>query len=194
MWGSSKLLFHLRVGYGPLNDSDVMRFKKGEHFSPSTEFKKGSKVNLGRKREPFSDDWKKKIGLGTQRWHKERNWISPMKNPEISKKVLRRRIPSSLESKMISIVEKLNLPYKFVGDGKFFIESKNPDFIECNGKKIALEVYNKSQKEYFFKGGFEAWKEEREEIFSKYGWKIIFLEDAQINEEEVKKILNDRGV
>ena len=40
-----------------------------------------------------------------------------------------------------AICKKHNLPFKYTGDGRFWIERINPDFIECNGKKIAVEVY-----------------------------------------------------
>ncbi|MBU0476783.1 HNH endonuclease [Patescibacteria group bacterium] len=39
--------------------------KKGKHYSPKTEFKRGSKINLGRK---HSEDWRKKVSKG---WFKK---------------------------------------------------------------------------------------------------------------------------
>jgi len=51
------------------------------------------------------------------------------------KKSLRRRIPSSLEKKFQEIINKYNLPYKFVGDGSFIIKTYNPDFINTNGER-----------------------------------------------------------
>jgi len=100
---------------------------------------------------------------------------------ETIKKILRRRTPSSLELKMIDIIEKHNLPYKFVGDGNFFIERKNPDFININGKKIAIEVFYKKHKEVFAHG-LENWKQKREQIFNKYGWTLLFFDETQVND------------
>ena len=57
------------------------------------------------------------------------------------RKCLRRRIPTSLEEKFLKIIGKNGLPYKYVGDGSFMISNKNPDFINVNGAKIAIEVY-----------------------------------------------------
>jgi len=59
------------------------------------------------------------------------------------KKCLRRRTPTSLERKFQGIVNKFNLPYIFVGDGSFIIAGYNPDFINTNGEKIAIEVFAK---------------------------------------------------
>lgn len=107
---------------------------------------------------------------------------------EIIRKRLRRNSPSSLELKMIKIIKKYNLPYKFVGNGKFFIENKNPDFINCNGEKIAIEVFYRDHKKKFRKT-IEQWKQERQGIFAKYGWKLLFFNEIQVNEEEVRRRL-----
>ena len=109
------------------------------------------------------------------------------KNPDKIRRSLRRRTPSGLEQRLIQIIEKYHLPYKFVGNGKFFIEKKNPDFINVNGEKKAIEVYSRKHKELFM-GGIDIWKKERQAIFGKYGWKIIFIEDWQTNNE--KEITN----
>lgn len=70
------------------------------------------------------------------------NWKNGRKpSKEHIRKSLRRRIPSSLEEKFQKIINKYNLPYKYVGDGSFIIGHYNPDFINVNGEKIAVEVY-----------------------------------------------------
>lgn len=104
---------------------------------------------------------------------------------EIIKKRLKRRTPSSLEKKMIDIIFRYNLPYKFVGDGKFFIEKKNPDFINVNGEKIAIEVFYRKHKEVF-SGGLLNWMENRRKIFNKYNWKLLFFNEIQVNDDEVR--------
>lgn len=101
---------------------------------------------------------------------------------------LRRRPMSSLEIKFKNIIEKNNMPYKFVGNGKFFIERKNPDFINCNGEKTAVEVFYTRHKNEF-SGGAENWKAERIKIFAKYGWNIKFFNEVEVNEENIIKTL-----
>jgi len=108
------------------------------------------------------------------------------------KKSLRRRPMSTLEIKFLEIVNKNKLPYKFVGNGKFFIERKNPDFINCNGEKIAIEVFYRDHKEKFTKYGFNYWKLNREKIFSNYGWRLLFFNEVQVNETFVLSILGDK--
>jgi hypothetical protein len=106
------------------------------------------------------------------------------------RKCLLRRGMSGLEKKVNNIIQKYKFPYAFVGDGKFFIERKNPDFINTNGKKIAVEVFYKRHKDQF-RGGCEVWMKERVDIFSKYGWKILFLDGAGLTNEKIVKTLDN---
>lgn len=140
-------------------------FKKGHH--PRTEFKKGHHVSKIVREKICKTSLGRKIPK------------------EVIKKRLQWRRPNYLEQKMINIIEKLNLPYKYVGDGNFFIENKNPDFINVNGEKIAFEVYAEIFKKYSF-NNIEKWKRERQETFAKYGWIIEFFNEKEVTEEEVK--------
>lgn len=92
--------------------------------------------------------------------------------------------PTSLEKQMIAIIQKYNLPYKYVGDGSFLIGFKNPDFININGEKKLIEVGNvfHHQNNYI---------EKRKEHFAKYGWEsFIFIKD-ELNEEKIVKVLTN---
>mgnify|MGYP001590687309 FL=1 len=103
-------------------------------------------------------------------------------------KSLKKR-PTSLEKRMINLVEKHNLPYKYTGDGSFIIGYKNPDFINVNGEKICIEVYYSYQKNHFF-GSENNYKNQRKEHFAKYGWKTLFFNENQLKETEILKRLN----
>lgn len=195
---------------------------KGQHRSIRTEFSNGNKGYwLGKK---LNDKDKMKISNtillsyqnGRKVWNKgltketderirkkgmKHSFIMKGRKPskETIKKRLGRRTMSSLERKFSEIIDKYNLPYKFVGNGKFFIERKNPDFINCNGEKIAIEVYYKghkcivNSKERFDIGYDEnkltKWRKEREIIFEKYGWKVLFFDEKEVNENNILKII-----
>ena len=107
---------------------------------------------------------------------------------ETIRKFLSRRTPSSLEMKFLGITEKNNLPYKFVGDGSFMIGRKNPDFININGDKIAIEVYARYYKLRHAET-VQAWMDDREKVFREYGWSVIFFDETQVTEANVLKEL-----
>ena len=100
---------------------------------------------------------------------------------------------TTLEIKLQNIIKKYNLPYKFVGNGKFWIENINPDFININGEKKAVEVYWKTHKENFRRGGEEGWKKERLNICNKYGWKMYFIEVNDFNKVNRLNLVNLLG-
>ena len=81
--------------------------------------------------------------------------------------------PTSYEAKIISLIKKYNLPYKYVGDGEVWIGRKNPDFLNINGEKILIEVYSA----YRHPDNYEII---RTIHFSKYGFKVIFLNDNDL--------------
>ena len=112
---------------------------------------------------------------------KNKPWL---RTKEAIRKSLLRHPISSLETRFQQIVDKHELTYKYVGNGKFFIERKNPDFINVNGEKKAVEVYARKHKEKLRNMSIEEWKNERQEIFAKYGWEIIFFDETQLNKDE----------
>ena len=167
---------------------------KGHEVTEETR-RKISEANKGKVR---SEETKKKIGIASKnRKISESTKLKMsirmkefMNSEEGLKKVLRRRIPTSLEEKFEEIVNKNDLPYRFVGDGSFIIGGKNPDFINTNGQKIAIEVYAR-----YFKlrnnKTIDEWIEERSKMFESFGWKIIFFNEIEVNErfilEKIKR-------
>lgn len=91
--------------------------------------------------------------------------------------------PTSYESKILGLIEKHNLPYKYVGNGEMWITSEgkhmNPDFVNINGEKIVLEVYADCFKEYVY-GTVEKFKKERSRLFGNFGWKVVFLGQEEL--------------
>ena len=160
---------------------------KGMHNSIETEFKKGmTPWNKDKKLPSFTKEWRENMSRAKK--GKMPKNIELLHSPENIKKALRRRIPTSLEEKFQEIIAKHNLPYKYVGDGSFMIGKKNPDFININSEKIAIEVYAR----YFKKRDnrdIEQWKQKRNRVFRKFGWKIIYFNEVEVNEENVLRVL-----
>ena len=145
-----------------------------EHRLAISKANKGKKFSLGRK---ASLETKLKMSESQKR----------IMTPEHIKNCLRRNPKSSLEIKCENILNKFNLPYKFVGNGDFIIGKKNPDFINTNGQKIAIEVFYRRHKEEF-SGGLVKWMKDRKFIFREYGWDVVYLDETQVNEEYIGTI------
>ncbi len=113
---------------------------------------------------------------------------NPMFNPEYLKKALTNRkfeFPNKSEKKLLNIMIKNNLDYKYVGDGSVIIGHKNPDYINTNGKKILIEHFG----DYWHQNDTG---EERIKNFEKYGFKTLIIWEHELKEPTtvVNKIKN----
>ncbi len=95
---------------------------------------------------------------------------------------MKQRLPNKFtkpEMKFMRIIRKHNLPYKYTGNGSFWIENINPDFVQTNGKKICIEIWG----DYWHNLPKEIKKDEKKlEILQKYGWhRIVIWEHELLN-------------
>jgi very-short-patch-repair endonuclease len=87
--------------------------------------------------------------------------------------------PTKPEKVLLEIINKHNLPYEYVGNGKFWIEKINPDFVNCNGQKVILEVFG----DYWHNLDNVILRDkEKEKILSKYGWQRIIFWEHEVKE------------
>ena len=90
------------------------------------------------------------------------------------------------------ICKRRNLPFKYTGNGDFWIENINPDFIECNGKKIAIEVFG----DYWHspllnsKLGERSTLTYRKRMLKKYGWKLIVFWETDLKREDAEQFVS----
>jgi len=151
-----------------------------------TQFKKGSiPWNKGK---THSKKTRKKISLiQKELWqnkeYRERQIKSIFKGFQIK--------PNKPEKRLIKIIEKHKLPFKYTGDGSFWMGGINPDFVESNGRKIAIEIFGKYWHSPLLNKGLE-WKKTlpgRKGLLKKYGWKLIVFWEDEIYKDE-KYIIN----
>ena len=118
------------------------------------------------------------------------------KNPEYRemrlKQILKFKSPNKPEKRMIDIVKRNNLPYKFVGDGALIINGYNPDFANCNGDKLLLEVFG----DYWHNR--PDWKERDEKrlkAFESLGYRtLVFWEHEIIERRKVPPSLTEEEI
>jgi hypothetical protein len=142
---------------------------------------------------------------GKPSWNKDKPWSETSKNKMSQKKKDSWRNPLYAKKQSITIGRKpnqdelyvdailqLDFPneWKYVGDGKFWIEGKNPDFVNVNGKKIVIE-YN-GFRAIDRTGKIFGHTEEKDQAktyhYAKYGFKTINLYRKDLNNlEEILK-------
>lgn len=108
---------------------------------------------------------------------------------------VRRIEPTSIEKRFMEIVDKYNLPFKFVGDGKIWIANNNPDFIHTDrNRKLVVEIYGS----YFHNPIINprikkiARADVRTREFKRHGWDCIIIWDYELQSEQL--VLKRLGV
>ena len=98
------------------------------------------------------------------------------------------------EEKVKQICKNNNLPFKYTGDGSFWIKNINPDFVECNGKKIAVEIFGDYWHSPLLRSNipYERTYEGRKKALKKYGWRLIILWGIDLIRKDAEQfVLNE---
>jgi len=116
----------------------------------------------------------------------KRNW----QDPEFIKKTVEGHHfrPTSYEKKLMDLINKHSLPFKYVGDGSLWIgyPPANQDFIHEN-ENIIIETYAS-----YFKirnnGSTKAYESQRYAHFAQYDFKTLFLDENDIKADNMEEI------
>lgn len=97
--------------------------------------------------------------------------------------------PTKLELKLNRLLQ-VNLPneFKYVGNGEFILGSKNPDFLNINGKKQVIEVFGNywhTQKDMPYHQTEQGCKE----YYKQYGFDCLIVWEKELNLSE-EQIIN----
>lgn len=86
------------------------------------------------------------------------------------------------------ICKKNNLPFKYTGDDAFWIYNINQDFVECNGKKIAVEIFSywHDPLRRLGKVRYSATYEGRKKTLKRYGWKLVVFWQEDLEREDAE--------
>ncbi len=151
---------------------------KGKHNSPKTQFKKGNVPHCKGKTKENYESLKKASEKMKKLWE----------NPKYVRKMLKifMKRPTSFEQKIILLCSKHRLPFIYTGDGRILIGRKTPDFVNKKDK-IVIEVFL----DYFKIRNYESienYMEKRGKYFSNYGYKTIFIKEAEIQDKNWEEI------
>jgi G:T-mismatch repair DNA endonuclease (very short patch repair protein) len=95
--------------------------------------------------------------------------------------------PNKPEKKVMSIVEQEFLDFKYTGDGSFWIQGKNPDFITVKGRKQIIEVlgcYWHGCLEHFPDEKKYKEFEDRVRLFKSYGYSTLGIWEHELKHPE----------
>ena len=99
--------------------------------------------------------------------------------------------PNRLEKRLIVIINKYNLPFKYVGDWQFILGGRCPDFLNCNGEKKVIEVFGnywhsplynpKIKSQYIY--------QETMKHYNNHGFKCLILWEHELNKLPEQRIV-----
>jgi len=115
------------------------------------------------------------------------------------RKVGENKKPNKCEIKILNILMICSNKWNYTGDYSFWIERKNPDFINFEEKKI-IELFGWVHTEEFrkkYNNDFKSNKDhekERKKIFSKTGYKTLVIWESELKnikkvEEKIKRFI-----
>lgn len=158
----------------------------------------GKSGTYGHSGKPHSKESKKKMcksrlkyfavhgtseeGRRKQKISMKRRWEDPVYREKAIKAIMNaiHRKPNKVELKLNKILQQI-LPgeYKFVGDGKFIIAGRNPDFININGQKKIIELFGDYwHNPKIFPNVLSA--QDRIKLFAKYGYKTLIIQEHEL--------------
>lgn len=85
--------------------------------------------------------------------------------------------PTRIELTLSEIIQELDLPYEYVGDGQFWLGFKCPDFLNINGQKKLIELFG----DYWHKPQDEL---ERKKHFARYGFQTLVIWESELKDQE----------
>ena len=84
---------------------------------------------------------------------------------------------------MLGIISYYKLPFKYTGNGTYYIENKNPDFVSLETGKI-IELFGK----YWHKDINEP--SERTTLFKSFGFDTLIIYDTELTAKNLGRVIN----
>ena len=164
----------------------------GKHRTKETKQKIGE-AHKGKKNHNFgkhlSEETKQKMSKAKKGKHPTEETKKKLR--EARKK---RRFPKSRTKPELifeEICKKNTLPFIYTGDGDFWIHNINPDFVECNGKKIAIEIFGDYWHSPLLRQNipYNQTYEGRKKTLKKYGWKLAVFWESDLKREDAEQFV-----
>ncbi|MCD6148534.1 helix-turn-helix domain-containing protein [bacterium] len=112
-----------------------------------------------------------------------------------SKGPRRTTLPTFPERVFITMCDKYNLPFKYVGNGAFWIgnetEHLNPDFIATNNTKVVIEIFGDFWDSPLFNRKIKRNHvlTYRKAFYKKWKWKCVFIWESDLLREDAEQFV-----
>jgi hypothetical protein len=170
------------------NSERTSRFTGRKHTAESkqkmSQSHKGK--NIWSRGSKASEETRKRIGEASKR-----HWQNAEYRDKVIQGVIRgnHQRPTKPERRIIGIIARYNLPFKYTGNGSFIIHGVNPDFVNCNGAKVVLEIFGDHW--HNPEGREIVWRRTelgRIMLFNSFGFKCIIFWESEL------KLLSDNMI
>ncbi len=150
-----------------------------------------SKKHIGRepwnKGVPWTEEYRKNVIAAINKPEvlevKRKKSTALWKNDEYIKKIQAsfHCKPNKPETAILNLLNDLYPnEWKYTGDFSFVINGKSPDFVNCNGKKLIIEMFG----DYWHKG--ESAKD-REDVFKPFGYETLVIWESELKNIDAVK-------
>jgi G:T-mismatch repair DNA endonuclease (very short patch repair protein) len=89
--------------------------------------------------------------------------------------------PNRLERRLIELVDRAGLPFKYAGNWEFMVAGKCPDFLSTDGRKLFTESFGN----YWHTIKARETVEERVERFREHGYETLVLWEKEMDNEQL---------
>jgi len=178
---ADQLLLNDELWHVPFNIVQGLNSKfRWETYSDEKQAKITKAFGGADKSYMFTDEYKQAHSEGQKKIDWEKVSIrmrenNPMKNVDVVKKSWSNRHIHKIsgpEQKILNLEKQYNWGIKYCGNGTFWIENQNPDFIIPGTNKL-IETYDSSYPQY---DRDEIWEDKRRIVYERNGYEVLFID------------------
>jgi len=149
---------------------DAQRGEKHHFFGRHLTEEHKKKISIGNRGKIISLEQRKAISKKIKEKYKNDFEFLMKKYTGLNQK------PNNKEKIIFDLIKMYNLHYEYVGNGKFWIDGKNPDFVNVNGQKKIIELFG----DYWHTKMAKETPEERINHFKKYGFDCLIIWEKEL--------------
>lgn len=152
----------------------VSEGNKGKTFSDETIKKLSDSMKLAWKDDKNREKWTKQFNDHLNRLY---HTVCMFRNRDLS--------INDAEKRLLDIINKDQILWKFCGDFKIIVNGKSPDFIYMGNNKLFIELWGDGWHKYDS-------EEDRKDLFTEFGFRTLIIKSSElIDEKDIIRRVNE---